>query len=97
MSQLHLPARHTDEDLALAGSLAQLLNSGDLYVAWSTDGGAAKPVIPATVHAHAQEPLQETPVPPATVATATPTSPAPARRNARRGGLLSRLRARRRR
>lgn len=57
MSHLHLPARHTDEDLALAGCLAQMLHSGELYVAWSTDGGAARPVIPATVHAHAERPL----------------------------------------
>ncbi len=94
MSQLHLPARHTDEDLALAGSLAQLLGSGELFVAWSTDGGAAKPVIPATVHAHEQQPLPDLPAPPAVSATAT----APARqRTPRRGGLLRRLRARRRR
>ena len=94
MSQLHLPARHTDEDLALAGSLAQLLGSGELFVAWSTDGGAAKPVIPATVHAHEQQPLTELPMLPAVTATAA----APARqRLTRRGGLLRRLRARRRR
>ncbi len=63
MSHLHLPARHTEEDLVLAGSLAHMLHSGELYVAWSTDGGAAKPIVPATIHAHDEQPLEPPPAP----------------------------------
>ena len=47
MTALHLPVAHTEDDLALAGALAHLLNSGELYIAWSTDGGAARPVVDA--------------------------------------------------
>lgn len=51
MAHLHLPVQHTDDDLAIAGALAQVLRSEELYVAWSSEGGAAVPVIPAQVHA----------------------------------------------
>jgi hypothetical protein len=51
MAHLHLPAQHTDDDLALAGALAQVLRSEELYVAWSFDGGAAEPCIPARLQA----------------------------------------------
>lgn len=47
MTALHLPHAHTEDDLALAGALAHLLHSDDLYVAWSTDGGAARPCVDA--------------------------------------------------
>ncbi len=47
MTSLHLPVAHTDDDIAMAGALAQLLRSEELYVAWSTDGGAARPVVDA--------------------------------------------------
>lgn len=47
MTALHLPVAHTEDDLALAGALAHLLKSGELYIAWSTDGGAARPVVDA--------------------------------------------------
>ena len=47
MTSLHLPVAHTPDDIAMAGALAQLLRSEELYVAWSTDGGAAKPVVDA--------------------------------------------------
>jgi hypothetical protein len=50
MAHLHLPAQHTDDDLAIAGALAQVLRSEELYVAWSLDGGPAEPVIPAQLH-----------------------------------------------
>ena len=46
---LHLPVAHTEDDLALAGALAHLLRSEELYVAWSTDGGAARPVLEASL------------------------------------------------
>ena len=47
MTALHLPVAHTEDDLALAGALAQVLGSAELYVAWSTDGGAARPLVDA--------------------------------------------------
>ena len=47
MTALHLPVAHTEDDLALAGALAHLLRSEELYIAWSTDGGAARPVVDA--------------------------------------------------
>jgi hypothetical protein len=47
MTALHLPVAHTEDDLALAGALAHVLRSEELYVAWSTDGGAARPVLEA--------------------------------------------------
>jgi hypothetical protein len=50
MAHLHLPAQHSDDDLALAGALAQVLRSDELYVAWSTECGASEPVIPALLH-----------------------------------------------
>jgi hypothetical protein len=47
MTALHLPVAHTEDDLALAGALAHMLRSEELYVAWSTDGGAARPILEA--------------------------------------------------
>ena len=49
MTALHLPVAHTEDDLALAGALAHVLKSGELYVAWSTDGGAACPLVDAVL------------------------------------------------
>ena len=49
MTALHLPVAHTEDDLALAGALAHVLRSEELYVAWSTDGGAARPVLEAVL------------------------------------------------
>ena len=49
MPHVTLPARHRDEDLALAGALATLLESSELYVAWSLDQGNAKPVVRAAL------------------------------------------------
>jgi len=49
MPHLHLPTEHTDADLALAGTLAGLLSSEDLYVAWSLEGGRGAPAIPAAI------------------------------------------------
>ena len=50
MPHVHLPAQHTDDDLALAGALATMLRSQELYVAWSCESGQAAPVIPAALH-----------------------------------------------
>lgn len=47
MTALHLPHAHTEDDLALAGALAHVLDSDELFVAWSTDGGAARPCVDA--------------------------------------------------
>jgi hypothetical protein len=56
MAQLHLPAQHSDDDLAIAGALAQVLRSEELWVAWSSESGAGEPVIPAKLHVPAAEP-----------------------------------------
>jgi hypothetical protein len=54
MTALHLPVAHTEDDLALAGALAHLLRSEELYVAWSTDGGTARPVLEAILEVEAR-------------------------------------------
>jgi hypothetical protein len=50
MAHLHLPVQHTDDDLAIAGALAQVLRCEELYVAWTSEGGPAEPVVPAHIH-----------------------------------------------
>ena len=40
MPHLHLPTDHTDADLILAASLADVVGSEDLYVAWTHESGA---------------------------------------------------------
>ena len=67
MTSLHLPVAHTEDDLALAGALAQMLRSSELYVAWSTDGGAAKPVVDAHMEFSDEPAPQPPPQPPATL------------------------------
>ena len=57
MTALHLPVAHTEDDLALAGALAHLLRSEELYIAWSTDGGAARPVVDAVLELTPSEPV----------------------------------------
>jgi hypothetical protein len=52
VTSVHLPVAHTEDDIQLAGALAQVLHSAELYVAWSTDGGAARPVIDAHLQFH---------------------------------------------
>ena len=54
MPQLHLPDRHTDADIVLAGQIADLVGSGELYVTWTHAGGAG--ALP-TVSAELREPL----------------------------------------
>jgi len=49
MSHLHLPVKHTDDDLALAGALASILRSSELYVAWSLEAGPSEPVVAAAI------------------------------------------------
>jgi hypothetical protein len=40
MPHLHLPIDHTDADLVLAASLAEVVGSEDLYVTWSYESGS---------------------------------------------------------
>ena len=49
MPQLHLPAKHSHRDLELAGTLASILQSRDLYVAWSVEAGPAEPLVAAAI------------------------------------------------
>lgn len=54
MPQLHLPEDHTDADLILAGQLAALVGSGELYIAWTHAGGpGSQPAVAAEI----REPL----------------------------------------
>lgn len=56
MTALHLPVAHTQDDLEIAGALAHVLRSAELYVAWSTDGGAARPVVDAILEIESRTP-----------------------------------------
>ena len=48
MPQLHLPQQHSDADLILAGQIADLVGSGELFVAWTHDEGpGARPAVAA--------------------------------------------------
>ena len=48
MSHLYLPAEHNDTDLALASAVAEAIDSNELFVAWTCEGGvAAAPVVKA--------------------------------------------------
>jgi hypothetical protein len=53
MSQLYLPAEHTEADLVLAGQLAERIESAELYVAWTPEHGQAAPEVCALL----REPL----------------------------------------
>ena len=59
MSHLYLPAEHTDTDLALASAVADAIDSNELFVAWTLDGGlAAAPVVKALVRPRPEPPLR---------------------------------------
>jgi hypothetical protein len=62
MPLLHIPAEHTDADLALAGELADALGSSELYVAWTHEAGSARPEVMATLRE--PEPKPTTPFTP---------------------------------
>ena len=47
MSQLYLPAEHTEADLVMAGQIAQLVDSAELYVTWTPEHGQAAPEVAA--------------------------------------------------
>jgi hypothetical protein len=40
MPHLHLPSDHTDADLVLAATLAEIVGSEELYVTWTHEAGA---------------------------------------------------------
>jgi hypothetical protein len=46
-AQLYLPAEHDEADLVLAGLIAELVDSAELYVTWTGRCGPATPAIPA--------------------------------------------------
>ena len=46
-AQLYLPAQHDEADLVLAGLIAELVGSAELYVTWTGRQGPATPAIPA--------------------------------------------------
>jgi hypothetical protein len=49
MSRLYLPIEHSEIDRALAIAVAEAVDSAELFVAWTLDGGAARapePVAP---------------------------------------------------
>ncbi len=59
MSHLYLPAEHTDTDLALASAVADAIDSNELFVAWTLNGGvAAAPVVKALVRPRPEPPLR---------------------------------------
>ena len=47
MPQLYLPAEHTEADLVLAGQIAELVDSAELYVAWTPEHGQSVPEVVA--------------------------------------------------
>jgi carbamate kinase len=59
MPTLHLPAAHTDTDIALAAELASIVGSQELYVTWTHgEGPGLPPEVQAEIHEeHQQSPL----------------------------------------
>jgi hypothetical protein len=51
MAQLYLPVAHTEADLVLAGQIAELIDSAELYVAWTPQSGRAIPEVVAELRA----------------------------------------------
>ena len=54
MAQLYLPRAHTEADLVLAGQIAELIDSAELYVAWTAGEGHAVPEVAAELRTAAQ-------------------------------------------
>ena len=64
MPTLHLPAAHTDTDIALAAEIASVVGSHDLYVTWTHgEGPGLSPEVetltPDELHATAISPFAE--------------------------------------
>ncbi len=47
MSELYLPADHSEADLVLAGQIAERIESAELHVAWTAGAGRAAPEVTA--------------------------------------------------
>ena len=59
MPHLYLPAEHNDTDLALASAVADAIDSSELFVAWTLNGGiAAAPEVKALVRPRPEPPLR---------------------------------------
>lgn len=56
MPTLHLPAAHTDTDVALAAELAHVVGSHELYVTWTHGEGPGLPPEVATLTSDEPEP-----------------------------------------
>jgi hypothetical protein len=56
MPTLHLPAAHTDSDVALALEVAAVVGSHELYVAWTHGEGPGLPPEVETVFEEEREP-----------------------------------------
>jgi hypothetical protein len=53
MPHLHLPAAHSDADLALAADVAAAVGSEDLFVSWShAEGAGLAPEVEAVLRDH---------------------------------------------
>ena len=58
MSHLYLPVEHTDTDLALASAVAEAVDSNELFVAWTYDGGVtAAPEVKAQLRSRPEPEL----------------------------------------
>jgi hypothetical protein len=51
MAHVYLPVAHTEADLVLAGQIAELIDSAELYVAWTAQSGRAIPEVVAELRA----------------------------------------------
>jgi hypothetical protein len=57
MPTLHLPAAHTDTDVALAAELAAIVGSHELYVTWTHgEGPGLNPEVQAIVQDETRQP-----------------------------------------
>jgi hypothetical protein len=68
MPTLHLPAAHTDTDIALATEIASVVGSHELYVAWTHGDGASLPPKIEAVTRDERRPRQISPLAEAVVA-----------------------------
>jgi hypothetical protein len=56
MAHLILPVEHSEADLVLAGQIAELIDSAELYVAWTPEHGSCAPSVPAELRSPAHRP-----------------------------------------
>ena len=61
MPTLHLPAAHTDTDVALATEVAHVVGSHELYVTWTHGEG---PGLPPEVETLTRDETQQSPISP---------------------------------